>query len=629
MIGVQLGGFIVERELGRGAMGTVYQARQVSLDRPVAVKVLHAHLSDDATFIERFRREARGIAKLNHPNIVRILGIGEHERAHYFAMELVNDRTIKERLERDGRFSPRSALRVMAQACQGVHAAHEAGVVHRDLKPENLALDSNGRVKVMDFGVARQQDADEVGLTSSGTLVGTPAFMSPEQAAGRQATPASDVYSLGVVFYELLTGALPFDHPDLLVLLQQHQWDEPAAPRTLVPEIPVGIEEIVLQMLAKAPAERYATCAEVVADLRAVAKGHGERSSARGTRTTGAVGRGFRPPADTAPPVDDPLAALTDLAYTRLLESARQRRVILCCRNGGELCGSAGHFEGDKALLTVAEVGEIALPLAVLDPEPYGFGLDDTVLRAESDQWARAYYAQWVAHHGPAAGPDSIPTLLAEAATALPAPAVAPPLPEVRALAEGWAAVRAERQDLAVLRRGGRRTEAGTMMVETHQTYPDRLIMRMGPAVQCRIEVEKPSSLWVERADGRRVRIPVAEVQCILRAVPPPDAPRPAADAFADLIRLGSGRVIPCTILEQQRDSLRVRKADGHETRLRFTEIQSAAWAREDTAVPDAAQDADIHAAEQRVAAAEAAYDAAVEAVLAALARTRPRDPVQ
>lgn len=624
MIGTDLGGYVLERELGRGAMGVVYQARQVSLDRAVAVKVLHAHLSADEDFVERFHREARAIAQITHQNIVRILGVGEHEGAHFFAMELVPGETIKSRLNRKGRFDLKTAVRVMAQACSGVQAAHNAGIVHRDLKPENLALDAQRRLKVMDFGVARRQELDPTGGTHQGTLIGTPAFMSPEQAAGAPATPVSDVYALGVVFYEMLTGMLPFDHPDLLVLLQLHQWEEPPAPRDLVPELPVAIQEVVLKMLAKAPAERYAGCDAVIADLREVAAGRPDQSSACGTRTTGAVGLDLAGPAGPAPaPVADPrdpLEALIQLAYARLLRAARKQRVTLHLRNGGMLSGVAGHFAKDGALLSVPDVGDIALPVRLLASEPYSYGLDEAALRAQSTQWGIDFYERWMAEQTAPGTPNSEARMLADAERAFLVPEAAPPPAETRALADAWRTLCAERRDFTALSDGQGQERSGTVPMAAGSAYPDRLHLRAGKVVECRIEEERPSSLWAERSDGRRVRFPMAELECILRHVPTGEHPRPPADAHADRVTFHSGRVIACTILEYTKNALRVQKDDGGEARFFLREIAGATWATDTAAGPDRAADPRVQAAEGRVHEATVVYQQAVDALVAAVA---------
>src|SRR5580692_4404827 len=238
------------RLLGKGGMGAVYQARQPTLDRMVALKVLPAHGSSDPGFAERFTREARALAKLSHPNIVALHEFGQAGNLHYFIMEFVDGVNLRQ-LQRSGRLSPREALEIVPQVCDALQYAHDQGVVHRDIKPENVLVDRHGRVKIADFGLAKMlnQDAGKLRLTGEGQMMGTPHYMSPEQVEHPgEVDHRADIYSLGVVFYEMLTGELPlgrFPPPSRKVLID------------------VRLDDVVLRALEKEPERRYQQISEV------------------------------------------------------------------------------------------------------------------------------------------------------------------------------------------------------------------------------------------------------------------------------------------------------------------------------------------------------------------------------
>ena len=229
----------LDRPLGRGGMATVYLARDTELDRPVAVKVLDAA---DEGLRERFVREARLAARLSHPNVVGVFDAGEDGGRPYIVMEHVEGETVAELLARRGRLPPEEARGLAVQAARGLAHAHAAGLVHRDIKPQNLLLREDGTLKIADFGIARA--TEDTSLTQPGTVLGTAAYLAPEQARGERATPASDVYSLGAVLYELLTGKPPAETP--------------APVRELAPEVPRELEDVVMRSLARNPSYRPA-----------------------------------------------------------------------------------------------------------------------------------------------------------------------------------------------------------------------------------------------------------------------------------------------------------------------------------------------------------------------------------
>ncbi|HJQ33497.1 MAG TPA: protein kinase [Pyrinomonadaceae bacterium] len=280
----------LDRRLGEGGMGTVYRATHLLIERPVAVKVLSARLVADDTAKERFRREARAAGRLQHTNAVAVTDFGEtREGLVYLVMELLEGRPLREVLVREAPLDPARAVSLMLQISAAVEAAHEAGIIHRDLKPGNIFLvqrpDSPYIVKVLDFGIAKLASADgefalHDTLTGTGVMIGTPRYMSPEQCDGAQLTPASDVYSLGVILYEMLTGQTPFTGATPLALALQHSSENPRPLREVVPTIPPALESVVLHALEKAAEKRPADAGEFRRELFAVAERLGLEHSA-------------------------------------------------------------------------------------------------------------------------------------------------------------------------------------------------------------------------------------------------------------------------------------------------------------------------------------------------------------
>ncbi|MDT7542996.1 MAG: eukaryotic-like serine/threonine-protein kinase [Acidobacteriota bacterium] len=252
--------------LGEGGMGTVYRATHMLIDRPVAVKVLHARFVEDEAAQQRFRREARAAGRLQHPNAVAVTDFGRtSEGCVYIVMELLEGRTLREVMAQDAPLPVERVITLMSQIAAAVEAAHEGGVIHRDLKPANIfVVQRKGQlpvVKVLDFGIAKLaadslDDSDAKNLTQTGVMIGTPRYMSPEQCDGEKLTPASDVYSLGIILYEMLTGETPFNGASPLAIALQHSSKSPRPPREIVPTIPSDLERVVLHALAKKPADR-------------------------------------------------------------------------------------------------------------------------------------------------------------------------------------------------------------------------------------------------------------------------------------------------------------------------------------------------------------------------------------
>jgi WD40 repeat protein/tRNA A-37 threonylcarbamoyl transferase component Bud32 len=263
-----IGDYELLDELGRGGMGVVYKARQGKLNRLVALKMILAGEYVGEKDVARFRTEAEAVARLQHPNIVQIFEVGEHDGHPYFSLEFVDGGSLAQKL--DGTpLPPQKAARLMETLARAMHAAHQAGVVHRDLKPANVLLTADGTPKITDFGLAKKLDAD-AGQTQSGAIMGTPSYMAPEQAGGKskEIGPAADTYALGAILYELLTGRPPFKASTPLDTVLQVVGDEPVPPRKLQSKTPRDLETICLKCLQKAPGKRYATAADLAEDLR-------------------------------------------------------------------------------------------------------------------------------------------------------------------------------------------------------------------------------------------------------------------------------------------------------------------------------------------------------------------------
>lgn len=262
----------IQRPLGSGGMADVYLAHDDILDRDVALKVMSGRYASDDEFVERFKREAQSAAALSHPNIVSIFDRGESEDGtYYIAMEYLPGGTLKDRILKRGALPARTAAAVAIQIAEALQAAHRRGVIHRDIKPHNILITEGGDIKVTDFGIARAASSST--MTKTGSILGTAHYISPEQAMGEPVGPASDLYSLGVVLYEMLTGRLPYDADTPLGIAMKHVNGHLRPPKAVDPSIPDGINAVTMRLLAKNPEDRYASAAELIEDLERVADG--------------------------------------------------------------------------------------------------------------------------------------------------------------------------------------------------------------------------------------------------------------------------------------------------------------------------------------------------------------------
>jgi beta-lactam-binding protein with PASTA domain/tRNA A-37 threonylcarbamoyl transferase component Bud32 len=298
------GRYAVTARIAHGGMATVYRATDTRLDREVALKVMHAELARDEEFVRRFIGEAKSVARLSHQNVVAVFDQGADGPYLYLAMEYVPGRTLKELLRDSGRFPPAAALEIMAGVLDGLAAAHASGIVHRDVKPENVLLTADGRIKVADFGLARAQSA--AGHTRAGLLVGTVAYVSPEQVTGGTTGPRGDVYSAGVMLFELLTGRVPFTGDTPLSIAYQHVNADVPAPSAMAPGIGVPVDQLVLAATSRDPARRPADAGEFLRAVHHVREGLAESSGLTSVMGAGVQGLGEAPWLDLdAPAVAD------------------------------------------------------------------------------------------------------------------------------------------------------------------------------------------------------------------------------------------------------------------------------------------------------------------------------------
>src|SRR5271154_3659599 len=263
----------LEGVVGRGGMAEVYRARDLRLDRVVAIKTLRADLARDQTFQARFRREAQSAASLNNPSIVAVYDTGEDMSIPFIVMEYVDGKTVRELLNEGHRLLPERTLEIVSGVLRALEYSHQAGIVHRDIKPGNVMVTRNGDIKVMDFGIARAMSDAQATMTQTAQVIGTAQYLSPEQARGERVDARSDLYSTGCLMYELLTGRPPFTGDSPVAIAYQHVRENPIPPSRVEPDVPAWADAILLKPRAKSPADRSQTAADMRADLQRAASG--------------------------------------------------------------------------------------------------------------------------------------------------------------------------------------------------------------------------------------------------------------------------------------------------------------------------------------------------------------------
>jgi len=264
---LELPGYEIVKEIGRGGMARVYLARHEGLDRDVAIKVMFPNLASDSSYSERFIREARIVAKLSHHNIVTVYDVGIHENYHYIAMEFLPGVTLDDKLK-DG-MEDQQIMHIVKQVAAGLAYAHDKGFIHRDIKPENILFREDGTAVISDFGIARATKS-ETKMTAVGTVIGTAHYMSPEQAQGKELTPSSDIYSIGIMMYEMFTGEVPYDADSTIAIVFKHI-DAP------IPQLPEGkdkFQPVLEKLMAKQPEDRYQTCTDIINDIADLERGN-------------------------------------------------------------------------------------------------------------------------------------------------------------------------------------------------------------------------------------------------------------------------------------------------------------------------------------------------------------------
>ena len=365
------GRYRVLSRLGSGGMADVYLAEDQLLGRRLAVKVLHHHFAEDQEFVERFRREASSAAGLSHPNIVGIFDRGEWDGTYYIAMEYVPGSSLKALVRERGPLDPVVAIDIVTQILQAARFAHARGVIHRDLKPHNVILDEEGRARVTDFGIAQAGASD---MTLTGSIMGTAQYLSPEQAQGHPVSVASDLYSVGVILYELLTGVVPFDGDTAVAIAFKQVSAQPHPPSAVNPAVPAALDQIVLRALAKDPSARYADAEEFIAALRSAR----ERLPAPTATATFAT----RPPDSAAPGVVAHGVVPSGMALSTGVPPA----ALLLPPDGGSLGSHQPDDEEDRAAkrrrglrwaiaaAVVAALVALVLVLALTRPSSSGGG---------------------------------------------------------------------------------------------------------------------------------------------------------------------------------------------------------------------------------------------------------------
>ncbi|HEY1854723.1 MAG TPA: protein kinase [Solirubrobacterales bacterium] len=370
MIGTVLSGrYRLEAKLGSGGMSTVYLARDTTLDRQVAVKVMHREMSEQADQLERFRQEARAVAKLSHPNVVAVIDAGEDGGHPYIVFEYVEGETLKQRINRVGALDAQEALAYAIEIARGLTVAHARKMVHRDIKPQNVLIDAEGRAKLTDFGISRQLERD--GLTATGRVLGTTDYVSPEQAMGHGVDQRSDVYSLGVVLYEMLIGQVPYHADSQVGVAMKHVNEDMPDVQQRRPELSAAAALVVERATAKDPSQRYQDVGEMIDDLSTAL----EVEAARAGSTTGEATSVLQ----AVPPAQRKLSSRARWSWAAIallvLVGAGAIVATQLISSGNSPVGGGGGGGGAKAKGTMVEI----TGASAYDPEGDGEEDDSTI----------------------------------------------------------------------------------------------------------------------------------------------------------------------------------------------------------------------------------------------------------
>jgi serine/threonine protein kinase len=322
LIGLTLGSCRLEALLGKGGMGSVYRARHLKLDRPVAIKLLAPHLESDPEYVERFLCEAKAAAAIDHPNVVHVLDVGEEDHQHFIVLQFVDGENLEDLLEREGRVGTARAVAITRQVAAGLSALHAANIVHRDIKPGNILLGRDGSVRITDFGLARNLRLRDR-MTVAGVFMGTPEYVAPEQVKGPAVDARTDLYSLGICFYRMLSGELPFEALSAMEMASKQLKDEPVSLLTRVPDADPRVWALIRRLLDKEPARRYGSAQELIQALEALDGGAGDAPASKAVPVPEIQVKGRRiPPGSEAP------APATRIDPTPEISAGPKKRVI-------------------------------------------------------------------------------------------------------------------------------------------------------------------------------------------------------------------------------------------------------------------------------------------------------------